>query len=957
MTSPSHADPLEGISDFVTKKTNIRVFVRVRPPQPQETNVISVSTAVTDKNERISVVRMDARASVGGQSEYYFDGVFPPNCKQEEVFSQVAVPLLEDCLKGYSCTLFCYGQTGSGKTYTIGGENGIIPRSMRYIFERIEQERADFEYTILLQYVQIYMEKLKDLFAPETDSGALNIRQDDAGVLLHGAKSCEVTSLQQMMSLYKVGESNRIVGATNMNAVSSRSHSCLIVSITKSSRKPSAFQDELDSEEGDDTVCLGGKMMFVDLAGSERVAKTGAEGMRLEEAKSINLSLTTLGNVIDALTNDAVRHIPYRDSKLTRLLQDSLGKGKTSIIITLGPDPSHLLESHSSCMFGQRAMKVKTLASVHHQQDYKVIAMKLQAALDQAHTTIQELQELVHKLQDQLAKAQNSPSQPSSNSDKHIVTENYELRAKNSALEKKIEELQLQSVHYLQMIGSPTPLSPNKTRPSNTPSVQLPLPCEDCKSLKLEVDRLESALHAVTQSSSCEQCASSLSNLSQLQLAYEALQGEKDSLIQEVKEKKGYIHNVEVLLELTEKKLVDNVTVVEKGDVACEVDLQHPRINELESQIQRLLELDQEKNDEIERAKQSSLEHQQRIRELESELDAFNEAQPPPSEAEDITSPTRTPSYPPPEQQRSESPKSPMSPRRSTATESKIIQQLQNEIDSLNAKLRSGREEFLQQRTFDFTERKKIETSYREKLNKATEMQNIIKKECEQKIRELKGQFEAMLQRSFGNATKSRNISTAVIVTNEVVTAEYEKRIFALEEALARSREQPLAILPPPSPLAQPPPPKTPVKVSASPIAIMHAPNTGAGLPSSSPLSPGVEFLSPRAAPLMLKLAKQVQAQEKLARKQNTQEVIHQGEVAEKVRTIVAQLEVDGYKDLLKILENYERTIFNLQNEILSVQEVCRMKEEDTVRELKRKWSSERAELLNQIAILDTRAR
>eukprot|EP00662_Eupelagonemidae_sp_cell21_P011085 gene11085-56350_t len=181
------------------------------------------------------------------------------------------------------------------------------------------------------------------------------------------------------------GDAARATGLTRMNACSSRSHACLVVNVTRT--LPGA-------ETGGEACVVRGKLTLVDLAGSERVAKTGSTGERLEEAKSINLSLTTLGNVVAALIDPKATHVPYRDSKLTRLLEDSLGGiGKTSVIITVGPDVAHAGESAASCRFGERAMRVKTVSRVRREEDWRGKALRLEQELELARDEAAQLRD------------------------------------------------------------------------------------------------------------------------------------------------------------------------------------------------------------------------------------------------------------------------------------------------------------------------------------------------------------------------------------------------------------------------------------------------------------------------------------------------------------------------------------------------------------------------------------
>eukprot|EP00698_Gefionella_okellyi_P003471 TRINITY_DN1327_c0_g1_i2.p1 TRINITY_DN1327_c0_g1~~TRINITY_DN1327_c0_g1_i2.p1 ORF type:complete len:1468 (+),score=349.78 TRINITY_DN1327_c0_g1_i2:471-4406(+) len=224
------------------------------------------------------------------------------------------------------------------------------------------------------------MEALQDLLRPESDN--MQIREDiEKGVYIAGVSMFEIETPEQCFGFLRQGDENRAVANTNMNATSSRSHSCLLIYLSR--RNKMTESDYTDQSRTVSKTVLNGKLVLVDLAGSERVKKTGAVGKRADEGIAINLSLSALGNVIHALTDAKVTHVPYRDSKLTRLLQDSLGGNcRTSLVVTVGPALYNVTETISSLLFGRRAMKVATHAKVNADIDYKVLALKLQAQLD-----------------------------------------------------------------------------------------------------------------------------------------------------------------------------------------------------------------------------------------------------------------------------------------------------------------------------------------------------------------------------------------------------------------------------------------------------------------------------------------------------------------------------------------------------------------------------------------------
>ena len=251
---------------------------------------------------------------------------------------------------------------------------GIIPRSFDYIFNRIKQKQKEdpsSKYTINIAFIQIYLEYIQDLFEPNNQ---VKIREDpDKGVFLENCLWIKVKNTNDCEEAFKKGEKNRVTECTRMNAHSSRSHALLITRIERN------FTDE----ESNEHIMTQGYLYLVDLAGSERVTKTNAREMRLEEAKKINYSLLILGNCIQSLTSPNTKYVSYRDSKLTRILQESLGgNAKTSLIVTISPSGYNSEETLSALNFGLRAMKVQNKPMINRAQDYQAMCFKLQEEYD-----------------------------------------------------------------------------------------------------------------------------------------------------------------------------------------------------------------------------------------------------------------------------------------------------------------------------------------------------------------------------------------------------------------------------------------------------------------------------------------------------------------------------------------------------------------------------------------------
>ncbi|XP_063070774.1 kinesin heavy chain [Engraulis encrasicolus] len=288
---------------------------------------------------------------------YVFDRVLPPNTEQLEVYENCAKQIVKDVLGGYNGTIFAYGQTSSGKTHTMEGKlhdrnvMGIIPRIAADIFDHIYSMDENLEFHIKVSYFEIYLDKIRDLL--DVSKTNLAVHEDKFRVpYVKGCTERFVSSPEEVMDVIDEGKANRHVAVTNMNEHSSRSHSIFQINIK---------QENVETEKK-----LSGKLYLVDLAGSEKVSKTGAEGSVLDEAKNINKSLSALGNVIAALAEGNKSHVPYRDSKMTRILQDSLGGNcRTTIIICCSPSVYNEAETKSTLMFGQRAKTIKNTVSVN----------------------------------------------------------------------------------------------------------------------------------------------------------------------------------------------------------------------------------------------------------------------------------------------------------------------------------------------------------------------------------------------------------------------------------------------------------------------------------------------------------------------------------------------------------------------------------------------------------------
>ena len=342
----------------------IQVVVRCRPLFGKE--IREARNQIVDCDVRRGEVRIDNPKTPGDPpKQFTFDGVYDHTSTQKEIFEGCALPIVRAAIEGYNGTIFCYGQTGTGKTHTMEGkdepenERGLIPNTFETVFGDIDAlEAANKNFLVRASFLEIYNEEVRDLLGKD-QTRRCDLKEDpDKGVYVKDLTTFVVKSVAEIRKLHEVGKKNRSVGATLMNADSSRSHSIFTVTIETS--------EVNEGEAEEDAHIRVGKLNMVDLAGSERQAKTGSTGDRLKEATKINLSLSALGNVISALVDGKSSHIPYRDSKLTRLLQDSLGGNtKTVMIANLGPADYNFDETMSTLRYANRAKNIKNKPKIN----------------------------------------------------------------------------------------------------------------------------------------------------------------------------------------------------------------------------------------------------------------------------------------------------------------------------------------------------------------------------------------------------------------------------------------------------------------------------------------------------------------------------------------------------------------------------------------------------------------
>ncbi|CAN8294001.1 unnamed protein product [Cochlearia groenlandica] len=441
------ASSRSGIGGDAGVPGRVRVAVRLRPRNGEE--LIADADFADCVELQPEVKRLTLRKNNWDTDTFEFDEVLTEYASQKRVYEVVAKPVVEGVLDGYNGTIMAYGQTGTGKTYTLGrlgeedvADRGIMVRAMEDILAEVSMETD----SISVSYFQLYMETVQDLLDPANDNIAIVEDPKSGDVSLPGATLVEIRDQQSFLELLELGEAHRFAANTKLNTESSRSHAILMVNVRRSLKT----RDGLSSESNGNShmtkslkppVVRKGKLVVVDLAGSERINKSGSEGHTLDEAKSINLSLSALGKCINALAENS-SHVPFRDSKLTRLLRDSFGgTARTSLVVTIGPSPRHRGETTSTIMFGQRAMKVENMVKLKEEFDYKSLSKRLEVQLDnlieenerQQKAFVDEVERITVEAHNQIAEAEKRYAN---------ALEDEKLRYQNDYMEsiKKLEE-------------------------------------------------------------------------------------------------------------------------------------------------------------------------------------------------------------------------------------------------------------------------------------------------------------------------------------------------------------------------------------------------------------------------------------------------------------------------------------------------------------------------------------
>ncbi len=442
------------IGNGAANEVAVKVACRVRPLSSRE-KMHQHQPCVRIATEKNQIV-------IGKDKQFTFDYVIPPKVNQSDLYDQCVKGLVNGLFDGYNATVFAYGQTGAGKTYTISGnktasdEYGIIPRAVHSMFQIINKSTSPInsnrsnsqlnqhvnnkEYVVKVNFIEIYKEECKDLL--DNVEKDLQIREDESGnTLIYGANEVVCTSLQEVMSCFDAGSGQRHVGSTLMNEESSRSHSVFTVSIEQrwTDAKAANVQDsshfyDMNKNEPN-SYFLGAKFHFVDLAGSERVNRTGNVGDRFKESVHINSGLLALGNVISALSSTEKtknKHIPYRESKITRILKDSLGgNANTLMICCISPSSCNLDESINALKYASRARYIKNKPIVN---------------MDSQTQCFVEMQSEIQALREELQR-QRTASAVAGNYDNQNMSQNS-----SSECEAKLEAVKNENVWYKKMV-------------------------------------------------------------------------------------------------------------------------------------------------------------------------------------------------------------------------------------------------------------------------------------------------------------------------------------------------------------------------------------------------------------------------------------------------------------------------------------------------------------------------
>ncbi|XP_078103638.1 kinesin-like protein KIF17 isoform X2 [Sander vitreus] len=419
---------------------SVKVVVRCRPLNDREKALGSKMVLSMDLH-RCQCFLVKTGAVDEPPKQFTFDGTYFIDQTTEQMYNEIAYPLVEGVTEGYNGTIFAYGQTGSGKSFTMQGvhdpaaQRGVIPRAFEHIFESI-QCAEHTKFLVRASYLEIYNEEIRDLLGNDTKQRLELKEHPERGVYVRDLSMHTVHSVGECERIVERGWGNRAVGYTLMNKDSSRSHSIFTIHL-EICNTDAAGQDHLRA----------GKLNLVDLAGSERQSKTGATGERLREATKINLSLSALGNVISALVDGRSKHIPYRDSKLTRLLQDSLGGNmRTLMIACLSPADNNYEESLSTMRYANRAKSIQNRPRINEDpkdallREYQEEIKKLRTLISGQLSTANLSSLLAGQLSEASPAVPSRPPSSTTEAEKEKIKEEYEERLAKLQAEYNAEQ-------------------------------------------------------------------------------------------------------------------------------------------------------------------------------------------------------------------------------------------------------------------------------------------------------------------------------------------------------------------------------------------------------------------------------------------------------------------------------------------------------------------------------------
>ncbi|XP_053307835.1 kinesin-like protein KIF17 [Spea bombifrons] len=417
---------------------SVKVVVRCRPINERERD-LNCRVVVTMDSSRGQCFIRKPESPEESPKQFTFDGAYYTEHCTEQIYNEIAYPLVEGVTEGYNGTIFAYGQTGSGKSFSMQGvphppaQRGIIPRAFEHVFESI-QCAENTKFLVRASYLEIYNEEIRDLLGEDTKQKLELKEHPERGVYVKALSLHTVHSVAECERIMETGWRNRSVGYTLMNKDSSRSHSIFTIHIEICST----------DANGEDHL-RAGKLNLVDLAGSERQAKTGATGERLKEATKINLSLSALGNVISALVDGKSKHIPYRDSKLTRLLQDSLGGNtKTLMVACLSPADNNYDETLSTLRYANRAKNIKNKPRINEDpkdallREYQEEIKRLKGMLTEQ-SNVKDLAAF-ERLTMKSPEMQSNGSETDTEAEKQMIRQEYEERFAQLKAEYEAEQ-------------------------------------------------------------------------------------------------------------------------------------------------------------------------------------------------------------------------------------------------------------------------------------------------------------------------------------------------------------------------------------------------------------------------------------------------------------------------------------------------------------------------------------